>query len=538
MKNRVLKRHLKKLLQIQSVEDLDHVFSFLTDSKKNSSLTPSAVTNFIDGFHEFFESLDNSFNEYDRVLKARETSIEINETELNRVYGELKNEFLSRDLALQKLRVILSSMESATTNFVSEELNSLIAKVETLVSNQLERSRDLEFVFKESLKLSRSRDFSELGYSLKKCAKSLVGEKVQVSVYFNVQKLQLKNDFRFALLSEDQGIGLDTLFTLNEVNQLGSKAINIQHEAADQPTIILLFSPKETVRELKISPAILETLKALTSSILSASESIQHTIRERTKERMEMELNTARLVQQTLVPSELFVVDQQLQLASWYKTSSECGGDWWGNYKLKDGRHIILIGDVTGHGMASALLTAVVKGFCDSLAGREHFDFRNFFAELNEQVFSVEIHGKCMSMLGISYDPKTRNLEIVPAGHPMPYLMRTNDSDGSARLTELGLGPSHLLGLNTKKLEAKDFKVLKVDIKPGDKLFLYTDGLTEICSPKGIEFSESRLRRVLNSIAPDASAAFLRDEVRRHYEEFRGDAEILDDVSIVIAEFL
>ncbi len=538
MNNRVLKRHLKKYLQIQGTEDLEKVFSFLTELKKNTELTDEVVTNFIEGFHEFFENLDNSYNEFDRVLKARETSMEINETELNRLYAELKNEFLSRDLALQKLRIILTSMESSTTNVGSEELTGILAKVETLVKNQLERSRDLEFIFKESLKLSRSRDFSELGYYLRSCAKSLVGEKVDVSVYFNAQKLQVKNDLGFALLAESGGINYDVLFSMADINRMSGKTIHIQYEGADQPTIILLFSSKESFRDTTPSPAVLQLLKALTSSILSASEAIHFTNQERIKERMEIELNTARLIQQTLVPGELFTVDQQVQLASWFQTSSECGGDWWGNYKLKDGRHIILIGDVTGHGVGSALLTAVVKGFCDSLEGRDQFNFRDFFVELNNQVFNSELNGKCMSMLGICYDPKNRTLEISPAGHPMPYLIQTNSLDPSLRVTELYLGPSHLLGMNSKKLDVNDFEVLKLEIKPGDKLFLYTDGLTETNSPEGIEFSESRLRRVLRSVSPEANAIIFRDEVRKHNEAFRKDAPLLDDISIVIAEFL
>ncbi len=538
MNNRVLKRQLKKILQIQSEESLAEVFTFLSEMQKNTSSVPPVVSDFIEGFHSFFEALDHGFNEYDRVLRAREVSIEINETELNRVYALLKDEFVIRDQALEKLRIILTSMDSSTTNSGSDDLSGLVQKVDILVEDHLARSRDLEFVFKESLKLSRSRDFSELGYFLRDCTKSLVDEKVDVQLYFNVQKLQLKNDFGFALLSDTQGIHFENLLSVDDINRLGNKTINIEYVGDEQPTIIIVFSSKEPSREWTASPSALQTLKALTSSILSASETIHHNQQEKVKQRMELELNTARLIQQTLVPSDLLVVDDQLRLASWYQTSSECGGDWWGNYKLKDGRHVILIGDVTGHGMGSALLTAVVKGFCDSLPERVNFEFANFFVELNDQVFSSETSGKCMSMLGISYNPKDRNLEIVPAGHPFPYLIQSNDSDPKVKLSEPRLGPSPLLGLNDRKLQARDFERFSVKVNPGDKLLLYTDGLTESYSPEGIEFSDSRLRRFLRSISPQIDTVSLRDQIRKHNEAFRKEAPLRDDISMVIAEFL
>ncbi len=539
MKNRVLKRQLKKFLQIQGEENFAEIITFMNDVKKNNSIVPPVVSDFIEGLPSFVEALDHGFNEYDRVLRAREVSIEINETELNRVYASLKGEFLIRDQALEKLRIILTSMDSSTAFSGSNDLSSLLAKVEILVEDHLVRSRDLEFVFKESLKLSRSRDFSELGYLLRDCAKSLVDKKVNVQLFFNVQMLQLKqNASGFALLSDSQGIHFENLLTPDEVSQLRGNSINIQYEADDQPTIIILFSSIDQSREWTASPSAMQTLKALTSSILSASENIHHNQQEKVKQRMELELKTARLIQQTLVPRDLLVVDNQLRLASWYQTSSECGGDWWGNYKLKDGRHVIFIGDVTGHGMASALFTAVVKGFCDSLPARENFEFGNFFVELNNHVFSSETSEKSMSMLGISYNPKNRNLEIVPAGHLMPFLIQANGSGTQVKISEPSIRPSPLLGLNDKQLVAEDFERFTVKVNPGDKLLLFTDGLTEAHSPAGIEFSESRLRRLLFSLHPQIDAVTLRDQIRKQSEAFRHEAPLLDDISMVIAEFL
>ncbi len=537
MNNRVLRRQLKKFVQISGDDDLAAVFNFLTESARATPSPPEGVTNFIEGFHDFFDAVDKGYNEYDRVLKARETSIEINETEVNRVHGLLKAELQTRDQVLKQLRLILASMTDSSPNSESEELVELVNNVEKLVQNHLERSRDLEIVFNESLKISKSRNFSELGHNLRKCVISLVNTNSCVNIYLNAQKLLLNESDNFFKLSDQDDIEYGASFSLAELSQSGVKIFMINDDEATDPTFLIAVSAKDSELKWEISPTLFQIIKALSASILSTVEIIHNIQKEKVKQRMEIELNTARLVQQTLVPGDFFTVNNQIIFASWYQTASECGGDWWGNYQLKDGRHLILIGDVTGHGMGSALLTAVIKGFCDGIENRSNLNICDFFVELNEQVIKSAISEKWMSMLGIVYDPQHRTLEMVTAGHPLPFLIRTpKNGKPNSQFIDAIINP--MLGQNINKLEGNDFQVQRYEVNKGDKLFLFTDGLTEACSPESKEFSESRLLRVINSASADADAIFFRDLIRKKNEDFRKEAPLLDDISLVVAEFI
>ena len=80
---------------------------------------------------------------------------------------------------------------------------------------------------------------------------------------------------------------------------------------------------------------------------------------------MEQELEVARTIQETLVPPNEPVAQGHFKFAGYFQPASQCGGDWWTWHQLVGDKILIVIGDVTGHGVPSAMITAAAKAACD-----------------------------------------------------------------------------------------------------------------------------------------------------------------------------
>ena len=80
---------------------------------------------------------------------------------------------------------------------------------------------------------------------------------------------------------------------------------------------------------------------------------------------MEQELEVAKAIQETLVPSDAPVHKHTLTFAGFYEPAAQTGGDWWTWAELTGGKILVVIGDVTGHGIPSAMITAAAKAACD-----------------------------------------------------------------------------------------------------------------------------------------------------------------------------
>ncbi|MFF1549298.1 SpoIIE family protein phosphatase [Streptomyces sp. NPDC058291] len=168
------------------------------------------------------------------------------------------------------------------------------------------------------------------------------------------------------------------------------------------------------------------------------------------------------------------------------------GGDWFSAIELPDGDALFVVGDVAGHGMgavaAMALLRFTAKGMIitgSSLTGA--------LSRLNALLLhSRDPHGSA-TMIMARYSPRERRLVWAQAGHPPPLLVR----DGEARYLERPFGM--LLGAT----DAPRYDEAEVDLKPGDRLLLYTDGLVE----RPAESIDRGLERLSGAAGPGGAAS-------------------------------
>ncbi|MFF4369200.1 PP2C family protein-serine/threonine phosphatase [Streptomyces sp. NPDC001594] len=200
-------------------------------------------------------------------------------------------------------------------------------------------------------------------------------------------------------------------------------------------------------------------------------------------------------------------------------TSTLIGGDWYDALELPDGRSLLTVGDLTGHGVSAtsgmAMMLGALRGM--AMAGIEPGPLMGWLNQLLETSAQPALG----SAVCCRYDPDRRLLSWAQAGHPAPLLFRR----GRGRALQPPEGV--LLGATSGAVYGQAEEVLEL----GDVLVLYTDGL----APHGSEFGRSDQTERLLALAPRFSAArSARDCVRMVTEEF-GENEREDDACVLVA---
>lgn len=250
-----------------------------------------------------------------------------------------------------------------------------------------------------------------------------------------------------------------------------------------------------------------------------------------TKTALERELEVARIIQETILPPRGEVRVGPVQLSGFLESASLCGGDFWNWTQLSEGRVLLVIGDVTGHGVPSAMITAAARSGLDTLCSvtRGRVTVAHVLDELNKTVHSAARRKFTMTMFAITIDPYNGRAEIANAGHNFPICVSPQGPKVTSRA---------LVARGNRLGDSNDstYSARQETLQNGDLLCLYTDGLTEARDPSGEEFGERRLRRLLHKHArrsPDEIIA----ELRKALVEFCKGHPIDDDVTLVIARF-
>ncbi len=242
---------------------------------------------------------------------------------------------------------------------------------------------------------------------------------------------------------------------------------------------------------------------------------------------LDKELELARAVQESLLPSAALIEQAGMRLCGRVEAASECGGDFWSHRDAGKGRVLVLIGDVVGHGVPAALITAAVVAACELIPDASSPD--RVLAHLNRAVLHAG-HGRfTSSAFAAVIDPAAGTLHFSNAGHPMPLLFHP----GSATEPLADLGP--LLGEGP----SPEFTVQSTRVAAGDVIVWYSDGMSEATDPSGEEFGERRLRLGLQRrIQAGLGPIDVRDAVLADLHAHRASGRIQDDATIVVAQIV
>lgn len=241
--------------------------------------------------------------------------------------------------------------------------------------------------------------------------------------------------------------------------------------------------------------------------------------------RLQGEVNLAATLQRSILPPPRIDLPGVQGKAS-LLTSSEVGGDYYDYYKVAGHHSILLIGDVSGHGVAAGTMVSAAKAGVYPLIHEGITSPIEILNSLNDTMLATAQQSLLMTMACLSIDARTGKMIFANAGHVLPYLLRHK-----AQQWEM----LEASGLPLGKSIDSDYSATAIELilEVGDRLFLYTDGLAEEESPTGEAFGYDRLEALLNANVdadPDALHDIMMDALRVHC---RGTA-YTDDVTIVV----
>jgi serine phosphatase RsbU (regulator of sigma subunit)/catechol 2,3-dioxygenase-like lactoylglutathione lyase family enzyme len=238
--------------------------------------------------------------------------------------------------------------------------------------------------------------------------------------------------------------------------------------------------------------------------------------------RAAQELEIAKRVQEKLFPQNLPPLET-LEYAGVCVPARAVGGDYYDFLDLGRGRLGVVIGDISGKGIAAALLMANLQANLRSLCAIA-LDNREHFLRLVNQLFCENTTDSAYATLFFGeYDDRERRLSYANCGHLSGLLVRRDDSLERLEST------CTVMGL----FREWDCAIAECRLYPGDTLALYTDGITESFNERDEEFGEGRLIEALlrfRNLPPRASVAAIVDEARRF-----GAREQHDDITLIVA---
>jgi sigma-B regulation protein RsbU (phosphoserine phosphatase) len=244
---------------------------------------------------------------------------------------------------------------------------------------------------------------------------------------------------------------------------------------------------------------------------------------EQKKEALEDELEVVSLVQRRLLPKKLPEI-ASLKLAVHYETSLYAGGDYYDIAKVADNQWGFLVADAEGHSAPAAVMMAMTCALFRSYPEppAEPGDLLFF---LNQHLCKVA-DPSFVTALYVVYDAERHRLKIARAGHPPPMIYRSAEK----KAVEYNCSGVFPMGVDPYE----QVPVTEAELQPGDRILMYTDGITERFSKDGNTYGEERLLRQLESDG-DPQPEELLTAIMKDVNDFAAGRAASDDQALLLA---
>jgi serine phosphatase RsbU (regulator of sigma subunit) len=264
-----------------------------------------------------------------------------------------------------------------------------------------------------------------------------------------------------------------------------------------------------------------EILLAIASHIAVALASARAAQMELERKALEKDLAVTAAVQSLLLPQAGEMTIPGVSLAGAYRAATQSGGDWWWYEAQEDGRLLVLLGDVTGHGAGAAMVTAAVASCYHSTRSTTSEDVPALLAHLHRTLRRLCKGEYTMTLVAALVDPPTGRLDLWSAAAPAPLLSR-----GTA-LRPIVMGGSALGG------EAFELGHVSEVLAQGERVLFFTDGLPELKVAGGRRFGARRVGQLLSHTST-ASVVDARESMLHEIDAARGNEPQEDDVTFAL----
>ena len=241
--------------------------------------------------------------------------------------------------------------------------------------------------------------------------------------------------------------------------------------------------------------------------------------------RIDKELEYAKQIQLSALPTN-FPNGDDYSIYAQMIAAKEVGGDFYDFYKLSDTTVAFLAADVSGKGIPAAMFMMTAKTIIKDLA-ESGMAVNDIFTKANEKLCENNESGMFVTAWMGILDLTTGNVKFANAGHNPPLLKRANGSFEYLK-TRAGFVLAGMEGIR--------YRAGEITLNPGDRIFLYTDGVPEATNTENKLYGEDRLLAFMNQNS-NVKATELLSALKANIDEFVGEAPQFDDITMLMLDY-
>lgn len=313
------------------------------------------------------------------------------------------------------------------------------------------------------------------------------------------------------------------------------KKLNSRHNPALKVIIVSAYGEMSNIRaamnngafDFATKPIDLEDLQVTIEKAIAEIEFVKQTQREHGQlVDIKGDLALAAEIQLAILPNSFPPFEELAERMDIYasmKAAKDVGGDFYDFYKIDEDHIGFTIADVSGKGVPAAIFMAVSHTLL-RFAGRKSLDAVAVISESNDVLARESFDSMFVTLFYGIYNVRTGEVKYVNAGHNPPYVLR---HDGT--LETLPSSRNICLGV----IEHYAFNADTVELKPGDAIVTFTDGVTEACSVSDGLYGEERLETLLKT-TPATDARGLVEEINEAVRKHAEGTEQSDDITVLV----
>jgi len=239
---------------------------------------------------------------------------------------------------------------------------------------------------------------------------------------------------------------------------------------------------------------------------------------------LEHDLGVARSIQQSLLPTAVPKIEG-FEIAGWNQPADQTGGDYYDWYPLADGKLLVVLADVTGHGIGPALLAADCRAYARANFGVGKGELLSAMERINSLLSNDLREGRFVTFVAAICSPSDSRVQLLSAGHGPLFLYFLKEDRFEQRPAQ-GLP----LGISPRLISEPP---LTVELNPGDMLVLATDGFFEWANAQGDQFEPKRVEETIRRSREKPPGEII-STLYRAVVEFSGGTKQQDDATAVV----